>query len=72
MPEVVSIEINELKIRYRYKINKYFNGSFFKNVKSFFFIIKKMKEISINNIFISETEDPNIIETGTRENKNKK
>tara|TARA_Y100001970_G_C13961744_1_gene713520 strand:+ start:665 stop:883 length:219 start_codon:yes stop_codon:yes gene_type:complete len=72
MPELISIEINELKIRYKYKSIKYLIVLFFKNEKFLDLIKRITKEISIIKIFINDIFEPKIIDIGIMENSTKK
>tara|TARA_B100000035_G_C20537350_1_gene352290 strand:- start:295 stop:513 length:219 start_codon:yes stop_codon:yes gene_type:complete len=72
MPELISIEINELKIRYKYKSIKYLIVLFFKNEKFLDLINRITKEISIIKIFINDIFEPKIIDIGIIENSTKK
>tara|TARA_B100000575_G_scaffold279069_1_gene267065 strand:+ start:616 stop:951 length:336 start_codon:yes stop_codon:yes gene_type:complete len=68
----LSNAIKELKIKYKYNISKYLTEEDFKNEKFLFEIINNRKEKSINRIFISDIDDPAIIEIGSKENSTKK
>ena len=68
----LSSAINELKIKYKYKSSKYFTVKDLKKEKSLFAIITNIKEISISRIFISEIDEPAIIEIGNMEKSTKK
>ena len=59
-------------MRYRYKNNKYLIVSFFKNEYLPIFIIKKIKEISINKILNNDIVEPKTIDSGIIENNTKK
>ena len=66
------MEINELKIRYIYKINKHIIVLFFKKSKFFLETNKIINDKSIAKILRNETAEPAIMVNGSIENKNKK
>ena len=72
IPDEASTETKELKKRQIYKTIKYFIGSAFKNFNWLLLNIKNKKDISIIKIFIRDTDDPKIIDTGIKENNKKK
>ena len=68
MPKVISVEINELKMRYKYKINKRNIG-----FKSFILISSfekymNTKHMPSKTVLINEKLEPIIIEIGKVEN----
>ena len=65
-------DIMELKIKYNHNIKDNFTNLFDKNLYSFLWIIKHINEKFISKILNNEIADPNIIETGIRENNTKK
>tara|TARA_B100001121_G_C18093107_1_gene346579 strand:- start:224 stop:418 length:195 start_codon:yes stop_codon:yes gene_type:complete len=64
--------MKELKIRYRYVINKYLTGLEYKKLKFFFMLIRIKKDISINKILAKDIDEPATIEIGNKENKTRK
>ena len=68
MPDVISTEINELNIRYKYKINKRITGLKSLNTILFFEEYKNMKHKPSKTVLIDKKLDPIIIEIGKTEN----
>ena len=68
MPDVISTEINELNIRYKYRINKRKTGLKSLNIILFFEEYKNMKHKPIKTVFINKKLGPIIIEMGKIEN----
>ena len=71
-PELGSSDINELKIKYKYKINSILIIGAFIQSKFFFVIIRITKKISNIKIFNKDAAGPIIIERGKNANKAKK
>jgi len=62
----------ELKIKYKKNNKINFTVLFDKNLYSFLYNKRKINEKSINSIVLRDIAEPNIIETGIKENSIKK